>query len=102
MPAKPISEPKAVSAKISQTGCSLTLSPTSFGVSRLPSTAWPTRKTAATATIIPQLPQNCTSPTPIETMPPVTEPTKGMNEMMPANSPISTPNFKPRTVSAMA
>ena len=46
-PTKPNSAPKADSAKISQTGCSPTDLPTSFGVRTLPSTNWPDWKIAA-------------------------------------------------------
>ena len=45
-PTKPNSEPKAKSANISQTGCSPTDSPTSFGERMLPSTNCPTTKIA--------------------------------------------------------
>ncbi len=58
MPAKPKTDPKAESAKRSQTGCSPTDLPTSFGVRMLPSMNWPAAKIAATMPIDSQSPQN--------------------------------------------
>ncbi len=74
-PTKPKSAPKADSAKISQTGCRPTLSPTSLGVRMLPSTNWPDWKIAQTATIQHQSPQNWNSASPIASTPPTIAPT---------------------------
>jgi len=77
-PTNPNSVPKAESANNSQTGCRPTLSPTSLGDRKLPSTIWPVAKTAATAAMVPHSPQKWTTASPLDGIPPKIDLTKGM------------------------
>ena len=47
-PKKPSKTPPESNANITHMGCKPTLSPTSFGVKKLPSINWPTANTATT------------------------------------------------------
>ena len=102
MPTSPNIDPKIDRASRSETGCKPTELPTSFGVKKLPSISWPKTKIPITNKIVFQSPQNCTVDKPIAIIPPKMAPRYGIKVNNPANTPITSPNSKPKNISATA